>query len=146
MGQNRNYMMMEILLCHFCSTQYFITERWHWSQASVGAGNEINIFNILKIFPIYLQAETELRLSQSEFDRQAEITKLLMEGLSQSQTNHVRHLKAFVAAQVTPIFQPETVYFPHFVNFPNRTKLQISQDPCYLSLCHKEPAKGKKCP
>jgi len=46
------------------------------------------------------QAETELRLSQSEFDRQAEITKLLMEGLSQSQTNHVRHLKSFVAAQV----------------------------------------------
>ena len=31
---------------------------------------------------------------------QAEITKLLMEGLSQSQTNHVRHLKAFVASQV----------------------------------------------
>ena len=48
----------------------------------------------------FLQAENELRLSQSEFDRQAEITKLLMEGLSQSQTNHVRHLKAFVAAQV----------------------------------------------
>jgi len=46
------------------------------------------------------QAENELRLSQVEFDRQAEITKLLMEGLSQSQTNHVRHLKAFVAAQV----------------------------------------------
>ena len=41
-----------------------------------------------------------MRLSQSEFDRQAEITKLLMEGLSQSQTNHVRHLKGFVAAQV----------------------------------------------
>lgn len=46
------------------------------------------------------QAENELRLSQVEFDRQAEITKLLMEGLSQSQTNHVRHLKSFVAAQV----------------------------------------------
>merc|ERR1719206_692181 len=45
-------------------------------------------------------AENELRISQAEFDRQAEITKLLMEGLSQSQTNHLRHLKAFVAAQV----------------------------------------------
>jgi len=45
-------------------------------------------------------AENELRLSQSEFDRQAEITKLLMEGLSQSQTNHLRHLKAFVSSQV----------------------------------------------
>ena len=31
---------------------------------------------------------------------QAEITKLLMEGLSQSQTNHLRHLKAFVSSQV----------------------------------------------
>merc|ERR1712156_1245998 len=46
------------------------------------------------------QAENELRLSQSEFDRQAEISKLLMEGLSQSQTNHVRHLQAAVEAQV----------------------------------------------
>lgn len=46
------------------------------------------------------QAENELRLSQSEFDRQVEITKLLMEGLSQSQTNHLRHLTAAVEAQV----------------------------------------------
>lgn len=46
------------------------------------------------------QAENELRLSQSEFDRQVEITKLLMEGLSQSQTNHLRHLQAAVEAQV----------------------------------------------
>merc|ERR1719239_1360334 len=46
------------------------------------------------------QAENELRISQSEFDRQAEITKLLMEGLSQTQTNHLRHLKEFVEAQV----------------------------------------------
>jgi len=46
------------------------------------------------------QAENELRISQAEFDRQAEITKLLMEGLSQSQTNHLRHLKAFVSSQV----------------------------------------------
>jgi len=45
-------------------------------------------------------AENELRLSQSEFDRQVEITKLLMEGLSQSQTNHLRHLQAAVEAQV----------------------------------------------
>lgn len=46
------------------------------------------------------QAENELRLSQSEFDRQVEITKLLMEGLSQSQTNHLRHLQAMVDSQV----------------------------------------------
>jgi len=46
------------------------------------------------------QAENELRLSQSEFDRQVEITKLLMEGLNQSQTNHLRHLHALVESQV----------------------------------------------
>jgi len=46
------------------------------------------------------QAENELRLSQSEFDRQVEITRLLMEGLSQTQTNHLRHLTAYVDSQV----------------------------------------------
>jgi len=46
------------------------------------------------------QAENELRLSQSEFDRQVEITRLLMEGLSQTQTNHLRHLQAYVDSQV----------------------------------------------
>ena len=60
----------------------------------------IIIVIIIIIIHYYFKAENELRLSQSEFDRQAEITQLLMEGLSQSQTNHVRHLKAFVAAQV----------------------------------------------
>ncbi len=34
-----------------------------------------------------LQAEAELRKSQAEFDRQAEITKLLLEGIS---STHVR--------------------------------------------------------
>lgn len=29
-----------------------------------------------------LQAETDLRVAQAEFDRQAEITKLLLEGVS----------------------------------------------------------------
>lgn len=33
------------------------------------------------------QAEQELRMSQSEFDRQAEITRLLLEGVS---STHVR--------------------------------------------------------
>jgi len=46
------------------------------------------------------QSENELRICQAEFDRQAEITKLLMEGLAQTQTNHLRHLKDFVQAQV----------------------------------------------
>lgn len=46
------------------------------------------------------QAETELRVAQAEYDKQVEITKLLMEGLSSIQTNHLRHLNDMVEAQV----------------------------------------------
>ncbi|XP_058460668.1 endophilin-B1 isoform X1 [Malaya genurostris] len=46
------------------------------------------------------QAERDLRVAQSEFDRQAEITKLLLEGISTTQATHLRHLHAFVEAQV----------------------------------------------
>lgn len=39
-------------------------------------------------------------MAQSEFDRQAEITKLLLEGIATTQASHLRHLHAFVEAQV----------------------------------------------
>ncbi|KAI4484848.1 hypothetical protein M0804_007414 [Polistes exclamans] len=45
------------------------------------------------------QAERELRVAQSEFDRQAEIAKLLLEGVSSSQAGHLRCLHEFVEAQ-----------------------------------------------
>ncbi|XP_070163107.1 endophilin-B1 isoform X1 [Polyergus mexicanus] len=45
------------------------------------------------------QAERELRIAQSEFDRQAEIVKLLLEGVSSSQAGHLRCLHEFVEAQ-----------------------------------------------
>ncbi|XP_011876444.1 PREDICTED: endophilin-B1 isoform X2 [Vollenhovia emeryi] len=44
-------------------------------------------------------AERELRVVQSEFDRQAEIVKLLLEGVSSSQAGHLRCLHEFVEAQ-----------------------------------------------
>ncbi|XP_063985480.1 endophilin-B1 isoform X4 [Diachasmimorpha longicaudata] len=44
-------------------------------------------------------AERELRIAQSEFDRQAEITKLLLEGVSSSQAGHLRCLHEFAEAQ-----------------------------------------------
>lgn len=44
-------------------------------------------------------AERDLRVAQSEFDRQAEITKLLLEGISSSHTTHLRCLQEFVDAQ-----------------------------------------------
>ncbi|XP_047117369.1 endophilin-B1 isoform X1 [Schistocerca piceifrons] len=46
------------------------------------------------------QAEKDLRVAQSEFDRQAEITKLLLEGISSSHASHLRCLHEFVEAQV----------------------------------------------
>lgn len=46
-------------------------------------------------------AERDLRLAQSEFDRQAEITKLLLEGISSAHANHLRCLNDFVEAQLT---------------------------------------------
>lgn len=49
---------------------------------------------------IYLfQAENDLRRAQSEFDRQAEITKLLLEGVSSSHAGHLRCLNEFVNVQ-----------------------------------------------
>nr|XP_020472307.1 endophilin-B1-like [Monopterus albus] len=45
------------------------------------------------------QAEMELRICQSLFDRQSEITRRVLEGLSSTHTNHMRSLTDFVEAQ-----------------------------------------------
>uniref|UniRef100_A0AAY4D832 Endophilin-B1 n=1 Tax=Denticeps clupeoides TaxID=299321 RepID=A0AAY4D832_9TELE len=47
------------------------------------------------------QAEQDLRITQSEFDRQAEITRLLLEGVSSTHAHHLRCLNDFVEAQTT---------------------------------------------
>ncbi|XP_053533115.1 endophilin-B2b isoform X3 [Ictalurus punctatus] len=44
-------------------------------------------------------AEQELRVAQTEFDRQAEVTRLLLEGVSSTHVNHLRCLHEFVEAQ-----------------------------------------------
>ncbi|XP_069795208.1 endophilin-B1-like isoform X7 [Narcine bancroftii] len=46
-------------------------------------------------------AEQEVRVTQSEFDRQAEITRLLLEGISSTHAHHLRCLNDYVDAQVT---------------------------------------------
>ncbi|XP_017287790.1 endophilin-B1a [Kryptolebias marmoratus] len=46
-------------------------------------------------------AEQELRMTQSEFDRQAEITRLLLEGVSSTHAHHLRCLNDLVEAQTT---------------------------------------------
>ncbi|XP_061585671.1 endophilin-B2-like isoform X1 [Cololabis saira] len=45
------------------------------------------------------KAEEELRTAQTEFDRQAEVTRLLLEGISSTHVNHLRCLHEFVEAQ-----------------------------------------------
>ncbi|XP_055516157.1 endophilin-B2-like isoform X4 [Leucoraja erinacea] len=47
------------------------------------------------------KAEQELRVAQTEFDRQAEVTRLLLEGISSTHINHLRCLHEFVEAQAT---------------------------------------------
>ncbi|XP_023554819.1 endophilin-B1 [Octodon degus] len=48
-----------------------------------------------------IASEQELRITQSEFDRQAEITRLLLEGISSTHAHHLRCLNDFVEAQMT---------------------------------------------
>uniref|UniRef100_A0A6Q2XHY5 Endophilin-B1 n=1 Tax=Esox lucius TaxID=8010 RepID=A0A6Q2XHY5_ESOLU len=59
------------------------------------------------------KAEHELRVAQTEFDRQAEVTRLLLEGISSTHVNHLRCLHEFVEAQ--------TAYYKqfYFIKFPN---------------------------
>ncbi|XP_036299550.1 endophilin-B1 isoform X2 [Pipistrellus kuhlii] len=47
------------------------------------------------------KSEQELRITQSEFDRQAEITRLLLEGISSTHAHHLRCLNDFVESQMT---------------------------------------------
>ncbi|TRY62480.1 hypothetical protein DNTS_007142 [Danionella cerebrum] len=47
------------------------------------------------------QAEQDLKMTQSEFDRQAEITRLLLEGIGSTHAHHLRCLNDFVEAQMT---------------------------------------------
>lgn len=58
------------------------------------------VFLLLIRPTVFFQAETDLRFAQAEYDKQVEITKLLMEGLDSIQTNHLMYLKDFVEAQV----------------------------------------------
>ena len=39
-------------------------------------------------------------MAQADYDKQVEITRLLMEGLASIQTKHLKHLNDFVEAQV----------------------------------------------
>ncbi|XP_055335162.1 endophilin-B1-like [Paramacrobiotus metropolitanus] len=53
-----------------------------------------------KTYEITARIENEARLANSEFERQAEITRLLLEGVASCQGNHLRYLKDFAEAQM----------------------------------------------
>ncbi|CAH0558073.1 unnamed protein product [Brassicogethes aeneus] len=55
------------------------------------------------------QAERDLRIAQSEFDRQTEITKLLLEGISSAHAQQLRCLHEFVDTQARYYSQCTTI-------------------------------------
>ncbi|XP_018785991.1 PREDICTED: endophilin-B1 isoform X2 [Bactrocera latifrons] len=63
-------------------------------------------------------AERDLRVAQAEFDRQSEITKVLLEGISTSQASHLRHLHAFVETQVR--------YYKHCMDAMNNLQRDLA--------------------
>ncbi|CAD7012475.1 unnamed protein product [Ceratitis capitata] len=64
-------------------------------------------------------AERDLRVAQAEFDRQSEITKVLLDGISTSQASHLRHLHAFVETQVR--------YYKHCMDAMNNLQRDLAK-------------------
>ncbi|XP_062340158.1 endophilin-B2b isoform X3 [Osmerus eperlanus] len=69
-------------------------ESWDFSDTAVSEERKLWSEEVDK-------AEQELRVAQTEFDRQAEVTRLLLEGISSTHVNHLRCLHEFVEAQAT---------------------------------------------
>jgi len=47
-----------------------------------------------------MKAEAEVRVAQADFDRQVEVTRLLLEGIS---STHVRHLHSLFISFITVV-------------------------------------------
>uniref|UniRef100_A0A8C5HX71 SH3-domain GRB2-like endophilin B2b n=1 Tax=Gouania willdenowi TaxID=441366 RepID=A0A8C5HX71_GOUWI len=62
---------------------------------------ETRLLNSTNDTVFHLQAEHELRVAQTEFDRQAETTRLLLEGISSTHLKHLHCLQEFAEAQAT---------------------------------------------
>lgn len=70
------------------------------------------------------QAEMELRICQSLFDRQSEITKRLLSGLGDTHMNHMQSLNEFVEAQ--------TCYFDECNQLAQELNKQLASIPAVL--------------
>ncbi|XP_060722963.1 endophilin-B1b isoform X3 [Tachysurus vachellii] len=80
----------------------------------------------------WLKAEMELRIAQSEFDRQAEITRLLLEGISSTHAHHLRCLSDFVDAQA--------VYYAQCYQYMVNLQKQLGSFPSAFSSNNNQPA------
>ena len=58
---------------------------------------EVFMFASYYLHHYFLQAEADLRVSQGEFDRQYEVTKLLLDGISTAHVSVVRNFVKFLA-------------------------------------------------
>ncbi|XP_041668872.1 endophilin-B1-like [Cheilinus undulatus] len=70
------------------------------------------------------QAEMELRICQSLFDRQSEITRRVVEGISNTHTNHMRSLTDFVEGQAC--------YFDQCNQYAQELQKQLASIPAVL--------------
>ncbi|XP_010889476.1 endophilin-B1a [Esox lucius] len=77
-------------------------------------------------------AEQDLRMSQSEFDRQAEITRLLLEGVSSTHAHHLRCLNDFVEAQ--------TIYYAQSYQYMVDLQKQLGSFPSTFSSNNNQSA------
>ncbi|XP_067114140.1 endophilin-B2-like isoform X2 [Osmerus mordax] len=91
------------------------------------------------------KAEQELRVAQTEFDRQAEVTRLLLEGISSTHVNHLRCLHEFVEAQATfyaQCHQAMQELQTELRRFPNAFSANPSSCPSPVSPSLRAPTPG----
>uniref|UniRef100_A0A673B8T0 Endophilin-B2-like n=1 Tax=Sphaeramia orbicularis TaxID=375764 RepID=A0A673B8T0_9TELE len=77
------------------------------------------------------KAEHELRVAQTEFDRQAEVTRLLLEGISSTHLNHLRCLQDFAEAQAT--YYAQCHHYMHELQRELNSEL-LSSNPSSLTM------------
>uniref|UniRef100_A0A8C1PFE5 Endophilin-B2 n=1 Tax=Cyprinus carpio TaxID=7962 RepID=A0A8C1PFE5_CYPCA len=72
------------------------------------------------------KAEHEMRVAQTEFDRQAEVTRLLLEGISSTHVNHLRCLCEFVEVQA--------MYYSQCHNYMQELQRELGRSPHSLEV------------
>uniref|UniRef100_A0A673BP78 Endophilin-B1 n=1 Tax=Sphaeramia orbicularis TaxID=375764 RepID=A0A673BP78_9TELE len=95
----RNYVLSASASAFRFNYLYHIDSCHKWCVCSRPPPPNTRDRRALGCLKLPLKAEHELRVAQTEFDRQAEVTRLLLEGISSTHVNHLRCLNEFVEAQ-----------------------------------------------